>query len=182
MKGLIRAILVAGLLAGGMASAQELGADDSPQETTAQSADPNVGAVTHLPLPRYVTLKTREGNARRGPSLTHRIDWVFARDGMPLKITAEYGHWRRVEDSEGMGGWMHYALLSGTRSVMITADIADLHTSPSDDAAIVVRAEKDVIARLMQCTPNWCRVRIGDQNGWVSKTEIWGVDPGETVE
>jgi SH3-like domain-containing protein len=51
------------------------------------------GPVTNLPLPRFVSLKASEGNVRRGPSLTHRIDWVFTRRDMPLEITAEHGHW-----------------------------------------------------------------------------------------
>jgi SH3-like domain-containing protein len=50
-----------------------------------------------------VSLKTDEGNARRGPALDQRIDWVFVREDMPLRITAEYGHWRRVEDREAKG-------------------------------------------------------------------------------
>ena len=54
------------------------------------------------------------------PGLTHRVDWVFTRAGMPLKITAEYENWRRVEDFEGAGGWVHYSLLSGVRTVMVT--------------------------------------------------------------
>ena len=56
------------------------------------------GTITELPLPRYVSLKASEGNVRRGPSLTHKIDWVLTRRGMPLEITAEFGHWRRVRD------------------------------------------------------------------------------------
>ena len=71
------------------------------------------GPVTNLPLPRYVSLKASKANVRRGPSRTHRIDWVFTRKSMPLQITAEYGHWRRVRDIEGAGGWVHYSLLSG---------------------------------------------------------------------
>jgi len=34
--------------------------------------------------------------------------------------TAEYEHWRRVEDQDGAGGWVHYSLLSGVRSVLVT--------------------------------------------------------------
>ncbi|MEP1586872.1 MAG: aspartyl-trna synthetase, partial [Tateyamaria sp.] len=29
----------------------------------------DVGPITNLPLPRYVSLKAAEGNVRRGPSL-----------------------------------------------------------------------------------------------------------------
>ncbi|MEM1352796.1 MAG: SH3 domain-containing protein, partial [Pseudomonadota bacterium] len=70
------------------------------------------GPVTNLPLPRYVSMKATEANIRRGPSLTHRIDWVFKLRDMPLRVTAEHGHWRRVEDPDGQGGWIHYSLIS----------------------------------------------------------------------
>ena len=73
-------------------------------------AETKRGPVTNLPMPRFVSMKAAEGNVRRGPSLTHRVDWVFKHENMPLKVVAEYGHWRRVQDAEGQGGWMHYSL------------------------------------------------------------------------
>lgn len=164
----------------GLATAQEADVmDASPPASKVQ--DPNVGAVTSLPLPRFVTLKTGEGNARRGPGLTHRIDWVFTRDGMPLKITAEYGHWRRVEDAEGAGGWVHYALLSGTRSALVTAALAELHSDPSAESSVVLKAQKDVIGNLQECLPDFCLMRIEGNEGWIAKTDIWGVDPDEIL-
>ncbi|WP_442900693.1 SH3 domain-containing protein [Falsirhodobacter sp. 20TX0035] len=182
MKGLIRATVAAAMIAGGMAGAQEMGAEDAPPPSADRPvADPSVGAVTNLPLPRFVTLKTSEGNARRGPGLTHRIDWVFTRDGMPLKITAEYGHWRRVEDFEGAGGWVHYALLSGTRSALITAPLALLHADASADSAVVLKAEKDVIGTLQECQKDWCRLRIDGNEGWIAKADFWGVGPDEIL-
>ena len=45
---------------------------------------PQKGPVTQLPIPRYVSLKTSEGNVRRGPSLSHRIDWILKLRNMPL--------------------------------------------------------------------------------------------------
>ena len=44
------------------------------------------GPVTNLPLPRFVSMRAAEANVRRGPSLTHRIDWVFKRRDMPVEI------------------------------------------------------------------------------------------------
>lgn len=148
----------------------------------AQQAEENRGAVTNLPLPRYVTLKTNEGNARRGPGLTHRIDWVFTRAGMPLRITAEHEHWRRVEDAEGMGGWVHYSLLSGTRAVLVTVPLLDLRTLPQTDAPVVLRAEAGVIGKLLECAPDWCRLTISGEKGWAQKSSLWGVEPAEIVE
>ena len=82
------------------------------------------GPVTNLLIPRYVSLKADEANARRGPSLSHRIDWIFKKKGMPLEIYGEYDNWRRVRDAEGAGGWIHYSLLSGVRSIIVTSLMA----------------------------------------------------------
>lgn len=143
---------------------------------------PGYGCVTNLPLPRFVSLKGSEGNARRGPGLTHRIDWIFTRAGMPLKITAEYENWRRVEDSEGAGGWVHYSLLSGVRSALVTLDMAELRNEPADNATIVAQAELGVIGRILECQPGWCRVSLDGVRGWIHTSAIWGVKEGEIVE
>lgn len=140
------------------------------------------GPVTNLPLPRFVSLKTSEGNVRRGPSLTHRIDWVFTREDMPLEITAEYGHWRRVQDRDGVGGWMHYALLSGVRTVIIDEDLMALRMKPADDAPVDARLEAGVIARLGECGIEWCKLQADGHKGWAHKSALWGVAPDELRE
>lgn len=144
--------------------------------------DPSKGAVTNLPIPRFVSLKGNEGNARRGPSLTHRIDWVFTTSGMPLRVTAEHENWRRVEDAEGLGGWVHYALLSGVRSAMVTVDLAEFRMKPVEGAPVMFKAERGVIGRLLACEPDWCRMNVQGERGWVQKSALWGVTPGEILE
>jgi SH3-like domain-containing protein len=140
------------------------------------------GAVTNLPLPRFVTLKKGEVNARRGPGLTHRIDWVFKRAGMPLRITAEYEHWRRVEDASGEGGWVQYAMLSGARSVLVETDMAEFRDAADLGAEVAFQAERGVIGRLLECGLDWCRVSVDGNKGWVQKKDLWGVEPDEVVE
>jgi SH3-like domain-containing protein len=140
------------------------------------------GSVTNLPIPRFVSMKASEGNVRRGPSLTHRIDWVFKRRDMPLRITAEHGHWRRVEDRDGMGGWVHYSLLSGTRTVLIEQDMLPLLVRPSPDAPVVAALENGVIARVGECNAEWCYLRSGGYKGWAPKARLWGVGAQEILE
>lgn len=137
------------------------------------------GTVTNLPIPRFVSIKTDECNVRRGPSLTHRIDWVFQRKGMPVEVTAEYGHWRRVRDRDGAGGWVHYSLLSGVRTVIVDQDMLDLHLGPDETTPVEARVESGVIARLGKCNPDWCRLDAGGYRGWAPKAALWGVKPGE---
>ncbi|RBP91817.1 SH3-like domain-containing protein [Rhodobacter sp. 140A] len=175
--------LVLALALTGAALAQEE-EDDSPPPSDldvslAVAAQNGRGPVTNLPLPRYVSLKGSEGNARRGPSLSHRIDWVFKHAGMPLRITAEFGHWRRVEDRDGAGGWVHYAMLSGVRTVIVEEDMTQLHARGEEKSAVVALAEAGAIAKLGDCTPDWCEISADDADGWVPKTKIWGVDPKE---
>lgn len=153
------------------------GGPPGPQETAATG--PVLGPETNLPLPRFVSLKAGESNVRRGPSLTHRIDWVFLRRDMPLRIVAEYGHWRRVVDREGLGGWMHYSLLSGTRTVIVDRDMMPLLSRPDPNAPEIARLENGVIARLGDCRPDWCQLAAGGYRGWARKDGLWGVEPDE---
>ena len=153
---------------------------DGPNPNASEGPrDPTRGAVTNLPIPRFVSLKGSEGNARRGPGLTHRIDWVFTREGMPLKITAEYEHWRRVEDADGAGGWVHYSLLSGVRSVLISQDMAQAFSQPDDLSDVLYQSELGVIGRLLVCLPDWCRVAVEGEKGWLVKSALWGVSATE---
>lgn len=140
------------------------------------------GAVTNLPIPRFVSLKTAESNARRGPSLSHKIDWVFTRKNMPVEVTAEYGHWRRVRDRDGVGGWVHYSLLSGVRYVIVDKDLLALHLRPDPQTQETARLEMGVIARLGDCTPDWCKLTAGGYKGWAPKTAFWGVTADEIRE
>ncbi len=149
----------------------------SPFAQAAQAADK--GSVTNLPLPRYVSIKSGEVNVRRGPSLTHRVDWVFTRRDMPVEITAEHGHWRRVRDRDGAGGWVHYSLLSGTRTVIVDQDMLALHSRPDAEAPATAKLEQGVVARLDDCNPDWCRLSAGGYRGWAPKTALWGVKPDE---
>lgn len=142
-------------------------------------SEEHLGPVTNQPLPRFVSLKGEEGNVRRGPSLTHRIDWVFTRRGMPLQVVGEYGNWRQVRDRDGAGGWMHYILLSRARTVIVQEDLAALHSSPDADSPIRARAEAGVIARLGPCREGFCRIQVGRTRGWAPTTALWGINPKE---
>jgi SH3-like domain-containing protein len=140
------------------------------------------GPETGLPLPRYVSLKASEANVRRGPSLTHRIDWVYKRRAMPLRITAEFGHWRRVEDRDGAGGWVHYTLLSGVRTALVEQDLLDLRARPDPGAMVMARLEAGVIARLSQCVGTWCALSAGGYDGWALRSALWGVGAQEIID
>lgn len=141
----------------------------------------DIGPVTKLPLPRFVSMKANEGNVRRGPSMSHRIDWIYKRPGMPMEIVAEHGHWRKVRDLDGLGGWVHYSLLSGNRTAIVQRDVL-LRAKPQASAPGVAQFEANVIARVLKCAPDWCRLSKNGYRGWAPKEVLWGVRPGEVFE
>jgi len=60
-----------------------------------------------------------------------------------------------VEDDEGLGGWIHYSLLSGVRTVIVQADMTELHAQPDPASRVVAQAETGVIGRLGACGEDW---------------------------
>lgn len=171
-----------------LAAALALGAPAAAQGTGEGAAAPasaeavGRGPVTGLPLPRYVSLKASRANARRGPGTTHRVDWVFVRRGMPLEVIAEHGHWRRVRDSDSATGWVHYSLIRGDRTAIVTAEQVDFRETADPAAPVTARAEKGVIVDVAECIVDWCRVSRGRVGGWAPKSALWGVAPGEVFD
>lgn len=140
------------------------------------------GPVTNLPIPRFVSLKASTGNMRRGPSMTHKIDWVLTRRDMPLEVIGEYGHWRRVRDRDGATGWIHYSLISGARTAIVEDDLHALRARDEPDAIVRAYLEAGVIVRLGECKIDWCKVTTGSFKGWIEKSALWGVGADEIRE
>ncbi len=151
------------------------------QGKNTQKEGQSIGA-SGLPLPRFVSLSAGEANLRTGPGDRYPILWVFVKRGIPLEITAEYGAWRRVRDNEGTTGWMHSALLSGTRTSLITGPIRTLYAEPSVSARKVLRAEPGVISALESCSNGWCRIDIMGREGWIPQEHIWGTYSFENIQ
>ncbi len=146
------------------------------------------GAVTGLPVPRYVSLKSDRVNLREGPSKEHRTSWVFQRAGLPVEITAEFETWRRIRDADGSEGWVLHSLLSGRRTALVSPWVKTanttltLHERASDNAEVVARLQPGVIANVKSCSGSWCRVVIERVDGYLRQERLWGVYPNEKVD
>jgi SH3-like domain-containing protein len=136
-----------------------------------------------LPIPRFVTLRATEANMRTGPGEQYPIKWTYHRQGLPLEVTAEYFHWRRVRDWQGAEGWMHSSMLSSKRSIMVTGNVRALRAEPNPKSATLARIESEVTGKLLECATDgeWCRVEIESVKGWLLRSEFWGVFPQEIV-
>ena len=48
-----------------------------------------------LPLPRFVSLKSKRVNLRIGPGTEYAVTWMYTRAGLPVEIIQEYENWRK---------------------------------------------------------------------------------------
>jgi SH3-like domain-containing protein len=86
-----------------------------------------------------------------------------------------------VRDWEGTEGWVHEKMITNRREVIVTGSIHGLRQGPDSRAALIARAEPGVMAKLIECRGDWCRIEAGDTTGWVQRSDIWGVYPTENL-
>ena len=144
---------------------------------------------TGLPVPRFVSLKSARVNMRIGPGKQFKVVWLYLRKGLPIEIIQEYDNWRKVRDPEGAEGWILHSLLSGKRTTIINpgeigkeAGIVNMYKEASGESELVARIEPGVIAQLMACQEQWCRVSADGTEGFLEKKTLWGVYPDELIE
>ncbi|MEQ1708637.1 MAG: SH3 domain-containing protein [Terricaulis sp.] len=133
------------------------------------------GPDSHLPVPRFASLKTETANGRHGPGLEHRIDWIYQRAGLPLQVTAESGPWRRVVDPDGAQVWMHTQNLDSRRTAYV-AQATALRRTARSGARTLATLSPGVVGALTGCDGDWRRVAVGGRVGWVEKAALWGAE------
>jgi len=167
---------VAKAMSQAQSAAQEAAANEPEDPAENQNAGPQ------LPVPRFVTLATDEVNVRVGPGTNYPIKFIIRKGGLPVEVIREHEIWRQIKDSEGDIGWVHKAMLSGKRAVIIQKQIQSLLKKPDETAPPVAKLEPGVIAALEECKPDWCNLSVASYEGWIKRSVIWGVYPDENFK
>ena len=150
------------------------------------AGDPATRAVSGLPVPRFVSLKSDRVNVRSGPNKDQEVRWVYTRAGMPVEITAEFENWRRIRDWEGAEGWVYHSLLSGKRTGVVVPkskdELVPLYESADAKSAPAARLQAGVVGQIKSCTGKWCEFAGKNFDGWIEQDRVWGAYPNEKVE
>jgi len=175
--GIVAVLILAGAAAGPASLAQ-------PSAANTLSGGVQIGPVTGLPMPRFVSIKSSPVNVRGGPSTNHQVAWVFVRKAVPVEVTAEFENWRRIRDVDGDQGWVFHTLIDGERTVMVVGpnkqvpregDLVPLHFAPDSASDEVALVEPGVIGSLVNCSQTWCAVRMGPHEGFMRATSLFGI-------
>jgi SH3-like domain-containing protein len=130
-----------------------------------------------LPVPRYVSLKFDEVNARSGPADDHRRLWIYQVKGLPVQVVAETQEWRKVCDPDGGSAWVHRRTTDGRRMVMRTQTTPlALRRRPEAPMRPFAYLNPRSLAALDRCSEGWCRIRVGRTTGWAPAGELWGTN------
>lgn len=130
-----------------------------------------------LPVPRYITLKFGEVNARAGPGDDHRLLWVYQVKGLPVQVVAENSEWRRICDPEHGLAWVHKRVTDGRRNVMrMQPQPLALRRRPKAEAQTIAYLNPRALAALVRCEKGWCKLHVDGVSGWAPAAAVWGVD------
>jgi len=126
-------------------------------------------------VPYWATLRAAEVYMRVGPSEDFPIEWVYRRQGLPVKVVRVNQGWWLVEDPGGARGWIHRRLLTTRRgAIVVGTGLAELRETGASGARVLWRAEPGVVGALGDCDDGWCEFAVGARKGWVRAARLWG--------
>ena len=126
-------------------------------------------------VPYWASLRHETVNMRVGPSQDYRIDWVYKRKGMPLKIIRKVEDWRLIRDPDGAEGWVAASQLKLTPGAMVIGEEpVAMRDAPADNGKLRWRAAPGVVGLLGDCEGGWCQIDIEGRAGWISQDRLWG--------
>lgn len=126
-------------------------------------------------VPYWATIDVTEAFMRVGPSTEYRIEWVYKRKGLPVKVLRMREGWRLVQDPDGAKGWVAARLLNRTRGAIVTGEgLAEMRAEAAAGSALKWRLEPGVVGQLGACEGGWCEFAVGKRSGFVEADRLWG--------
>lgn len=132
-------------------------------------------AAQNREVPYWASMRASEAYMRVGPSEDFPIDWIYRRQGLPIKVLRINQGWRLVEDPDGTRGWIHNKLLTPVRGAIVVGEgPAEMREAADAGARVRWQAEPGVVGTLGDCDDGWCEFAVGARKGWIRATRLWG--------
>lgn len=126
-------------------------------------------------VPYWASIRVSEVNMRVGPGEDYRINWIYRRPLLPVKVLRTMEGWRLVQDPDGARGWMLARFLSRARGGFVRGKGAvEMRDKGDPRARVLWRLAPGVVGKLDDCKDNWCRFEVDGHAGFVPQERIWG--------
>ncbi len=126
-------------------------------------------------VPYWASLAAEEVNMRVGPSPRYPIEWVYRREGLPVRVVRLMQGWRLVQDPDGEQGWIVGRLLTLDRRAMVVGEgLAQIREAPVDGSPLKWNVEPGVTGALGDCRDGWCEFDVEGRAGWIREDRLWG--------
>lgn len=95
----------------------------------------------------------------------------------PVEIIVQVDSWIKVRDVAGDLAWVEKKNLSDTRTVAVTAALADVRQKAEDGAPLLFQARSGVALEIVELGAGpWVKVQHRDgQTGFVRANQVWGL-------
>jgi SH3-like domain-containing protein len=138
---------------------------------------PPARAAPDKDVPYWASLKANEVYMRVGPGEDYRINWVYRRQHLPLKVLRIMQNWRLVQDPDGARGWIMVSMLvRGHDAYVGGKELAELHEAPDANSRLLWHLEPGVLGKLGDCGAGWCRFTVNGRGGYIQQDNLWGAD------
>lgn len=93
----------------------------------------------------------------------------------PLEVVGKDKEYYKVKDHNGRIGYIHKTLLNDDKTIVVTADKANLRKGPGTDNDVVGQLSKNDGAKFVSKTEGWVEiVTANGERGWIADFLIWG--------
>lgn len=115
-------------------------------------------------------------NVRSKPNFSSKVLFQAHR-GYPIEIEKQQNNWVYFTDWKDNSGWVHKPLVSGTQTVVILVDNANIRKGPSLRKPVVMKASQGEIYKIFGEKGHWVKIGYYLENevvGWIREDLVWG--------
>lgn len=95
----------------------------------------------------------------------------------PVEVIVNLGEWLKVRDAQGSISWVEAKQLSSKRTVMVSANQAEIRQAANTASSLLATLEKDVVLEIVDLKLNngWLKVKHRDGvTGYILISSTWG--------
>ena len=135
-----------------------------------------LGAAIAAPAAEYRSVEVPAAILYDSPSQKGKKLYLIKAQ-TPVEVIVRLEGWFKVRDAEGSLAWVEARHLGERRTLVVTAQKAEIRQSDRVESSVLVELDKWVAVELLEpASPGWAKVRHRDgATGYIRSTQVWGL-------